>query len=504
MPAMSAYTLLIDIPANGRVGKSTVSALDSDNKTTAVDKGDLSDARELAKLSERMATKLKLDPEAFKQKLEKGFNKAVDKLRKKKQADEERRQEEEDEGAQPRESFDERAKRIRAEIPKQLRREALNFLRDPDLMPRIIEDIQAQGVAGESRLCGTLYLTGVSRLLDNPVALLAKGATASGKSYIVEKTSCLYPPESVLRATAITAQALFYMEPGALEHKWIIGGERSRRQDDENADATKALREMISSHRLSKLVTIKGEDGRPESKLIEQSGPVAFTESTTREIIFDEDENRFLSCYTDEQPGQTRRIIDKLAANANGGAATADVEPIIQRHHAVQRILRRRQVVIPFAKRLGELMPAERVECRRVFPNLLSMIQACTLLHQYQRERDPDGRIVATGDDYEIVYKLVSGPMSRLLGSGLSQATRRFFRRLKRWAKDNTFATSEARRRERHSKASVCEWLRDLEQNGIVGVVEQARGNRPTRWRILEGAKIKDQEVLPSPERVLS
>src|SRR5262249_22984061 len=161
-------------------------------------------------------------------------------------------------------------------------------------------------------LTATVYLTGTSRKLKAPLAAIVQGPSSSGKSYVVEKTAGLIPPEDTIHATQMTPQALFHMKPGSLRHKLVVGGERSRLQnDDVGAEATRALREMLSSGRLSKLMPVKGEGGLIETRLIEQDGPIAYVETTTLTRIFDEDVNRCLLLNTDEQPEQTKKIIDK-------------------------------------------------------------------------------------------------------------------------------------------------------------------------------------------------
>jgi hypothetical protein len=156
----------------------------------------------------------------------------------------------------------------------------------------ILADVEALGVAGEKTLALTVYLVGVSRLLARPLAMIVQGQSSSGKSYIIEKIAELFPPEAVLHAKQMTPQALFHMPRGSLEHRWIVAGERSRIEGDDAAEATRALREMISSGKLSKLMPEKGEDGAIVTRHIEQKGPVAYIESTTLHKIFDEDANR--------------------------------------------------------------------------------------------------------------------------------------------------------------------------------------------------------------------
>ncbi len=391
-----------------------------------------------------------------------------------------------------------------AKMPESARREAEAMLRDINLMKRVIDDAAAMGVAGERELVATVYLVGVSRLLDKPLAAIVQGLSSSGKSYVPERVSSLFPPEAVLHATQQTPQALFYMPAGSLSHRFIVGGERSRMEQDDAAEATRALREMLSSGKLSKLIPMK-IDGRMETKLIEQDGPIAFIETTTLTNIFDEDANRCILLTTDERREQTRRIITKLAEGYAGNVRGGDARRIIERHHAAQRMLERRPVVIPFAGRLGELFDSEKVEVRRAFAQLMSMIQASALLHQRQRQIDSDGRLVASGDDYQLARHMLARPFARLLGGGLSDPARRYFERLVAWASDDAFTTTDAKGHESASRRALTGWLSELADAGLVDQLEPHKGSKPAQWK-LTGARPGDAasecRALPSVEDV--
>ena len=142
-------------------------------------------------------------------------------------------------------------------MPEAARIEARNLLEAPDLMQRVVEDIGLLGVAGEKELAATVYLVGTSRLLPEPLAGIVQGPSSSGKSYVIRKAVSLFPPEAVIVASQLTPQSLFYMEPGSLVHRFIVAGERSRLENDDTAEATRALREMLSEGRLSKLLPVK-------------------------------------------------------------------------------------------------------------------------------------------------------------------------------------------------------------------------------------------------------
>jgi hypothetical protein len=376
-----------------------------------------------------------------------------------------------------------------ATMPADIRQEAEALLNDPKLIQRVVEDIEALDVAGERELTMTVYLIGVSRLLPRPLAGIVQGPSASGKSYLIERTATLVPDEVVIHATQMTPQALFHMKPGALAHQFVVAGERSRIEDDERAEATRALREMLSSGRLTKLMPVRGEGNRIETVLIEQEGPIAFIESTTLARVFDEDANRCLMLHTDERSEQTRRVVGRLAEAYRGAVGGTDPARIILRHHALQRMLRPYPVVVPFADRLGDLFPCERVEARRAFPHLMGMIQAAALLHQRQRPVDDDGRLVAQPVDYHLARYLLLKPLARLLRDGISDPARRFYEALaKRWpytaGEVASFKTTDAKKLATSSKSAVYGWLADLHDAGAVELVEEGRGRKPATWRL--------------------
>jgi len=387
-----------------------------------------------------------------------------------------------------------------AAMPESIRTEARAILESPDLLKRIVEDIGTLGVAGERELAATLYLVGTSRLLPKPLAAIVQGPTSSGKSYLEDKVASLFPPEAVIHATQMTPQALYHMKPGSLRHQFVVAGERSRNENDDTAEATRALREMLGSGRLTKLMPTK-VGGEIRTVTIDQEGPIAYVESTTLSNIFDEDRNRCVLLTTDEQQAQTQRIIHKLPESYSGVAPQAASGRIIDQHHALQRMLQQYTVVVPFAARLGGLVAPDRVEARRAFPQLVSMIQASALLHQQQRKVDAEGRLVAEADDYRLARHLLLNPLGRLLGGRLSDPAARFYGRLReRVAVEQTFTSREAKRDETASRRSVYGWINELHDAGRVELVEVSRGNKPSTWRLAEAET--DRPVLPTEAQV--
>jgi hypothetical protein len=258
-PIKVRYRPEVEATSNGRLGKATVHALDEETgKVRHTDRADIASAAERQKFVNRVADALGVE-EGHRDELRDDFeghcNFLMDQRR-------EQKAREEASAALPPpapETPEAESERILAETPPDVIRAAKRMLRDPELIDWIREDIARLGVVGEGRLKATLYLIGSSRKLTSPLSGRIQGPSASGKSYPLEWVAQLFPPEDVILATQMTPQALFHMPPDSLRHKFIGGGERSRLEDDTRAEATRALREMISGIRLSKLMPVRVE-----------------------------------------------------------------------------------------------------------------------------------------------------------------------------------------------------------------------------------------------------
>lgn len=79
-----------------------------------------------------------------------------------------------------------------------------------NIFQTILEDYETLGVIGEEHNKLMCYLAATSRLMDNPLNILVLSSSGAGKSTLQDKTLKLMPPESVIRASAITDKALFY------------------------------------------------------------------------------------------------------------------------------------------------------------------------------------------------------------------------------------------------------------------------------------------------------
>jgi len=237
----------------------------------------------------------------------------------------------------------------------------------------------------------------------------------------------------------------------------------------------------------------------------EQDGPISYIESTTISTVFDEDANRCLLLTTDERPSQTRRIIQSIASSDIKNSEALR-EQIVDKHHALQRMLNQATVVVPYAERFAEMFNTTRVEARRAFPQALSMVKTISLLHQRQRQTDSNGRIVADQDDYEVAHYLLTGPLSRSIGGGLSDPAARFFDRLSGYVDvAMEFTSRDIRAKESSSDRSVKNWINELAEAGGIEMTQEHRGSRPAAWKLTgmtASAANQNSSPMPSIEQL--
>ena len=104
--------------------------------------------------------------------------------------------------------------------------EALELLRDPKLLDRILADCETCGLVGEATNKLVCYLACVSRHLPAPLAVLIQSSSGAGKTTLQDAVVRFMPEEEQVRFSAMTGQSLYYMGRTALKHKILAVAEK--------------------------------------------------------------------------------------------------------------------------------------------------------------------------------------------------------------------------------------------------------------------------------------
>jgi hypothetical protein len=372
---------------------------------------------------------------------------------------------------------------------------ALQWLQDPQLIPRILADYQACGLVGEETNKLVCYLACTSRLLPQPLSVLVQSSSAAGKTSLLEATLALMPPESQLRVSSLTGQALYYMGTHELQHKILSVAEEAG-----VAEAAYALKLLQSDGRL-RIATV-GKDsgsGRPQTQHYEVQGPVAMLLTTTAEHPDEELANRCLVLAANEQAQQTAAIHQRQRSTFQQAREPATEQPLVARHQHAQRLLQPLWVIMPWADRLT--FRTDQVRYRRDHAKYLSLIASVALLHQYQRQRlvrNGQPCVVATLDDLEWANQLATAVLSEPTDC-LLPATRQLWIELTQWVTEQArqqgrevgqvrFFQHQLRAALRRSDRALRRHLARLVELEYVTVQRSGRGNLRAYQLICWGA----------------
>jgi DNA primase len=263
------------------------------------------------------------------------------------------------------------------------REQALELLRDPKLLDRILADFDTCGLVGErtNKLIG--YLAAVSRKLDRPLAVVVQSSSAAGKSSLMDALLAFIPEEERIKYSAMTGQSLFYMGETNLKHKIlaIVEGEGVK-------SASYALKLLQSEGELT--IASTGKDPQTGNLVTQEyhvEGPVMILLTTTAIEIDEELLNRCLVLSVDESREQTEAIhrLQRERRTLTGLVNGERKQRILAQHRHAQRLLRPLKVLNPYADQLTFL--SDKTRTRRDHEKYLTLIDTIALLHQYQRVR---------------------------------------------------------------------------------------------------------------------
>jgi DNA primase len=308
--------------------------------------------------------------------------------------------------------------------------EAMELLKSPNLLQRIVKAYDEAGIAGEETNKIAAYLACASRKLTKPLAVIIQSTSAAGKSTLMEAVLSFFPKEEQVKYSAMTGQSLYYLGETSLKHKILAIVE------EEGAEkASYALKLLQSEGELT--IASTGKDphsGRMETQEYHVEGPVAIILTTTSIDIDEELMNRCLVLTVDESKEQTQRIhqLQREARTLEGLRKKKQRAAIIKLMQNAQRLIKPIEIVNPWSNHLT--FTTERTRTRRDNEKYLTLIDSITLLHQHQRplETDPVAgeHIKTTLDDIEAANKIAPEVLGRSLDE-LPPQTRRLLESIK-------------------------------------------------------------------------
>jgi len=256
------------------------------------------------------------------------------------------------------------------------------FLAAPDLLARIAADYEACGIVGDDGPKLVAYLCAISRKLEQPLAVLTMAPSAAGKTSLQDGTLRFVPDEDQLCVSAMTGQALHYIEED-LSHRVLAIAE-----EEGASRAAYSLKLLQSEGKLRLAAPVKDpETGEIATKIREVRGPVALFLTSTAVQLDEELSNRCLVLTVDESAEQTARVhaAQRDRETLPGLMRRSQAAAIRTLHQNAQRLLEQVAIVNPFAPFLS--FRCDRPRTRRDHTKYLCLIRTIAFLHQHQRPR---------------------------------------------------------------------------------------------------------------------
>jgi len=393
----------------------------------------------------------------------------------------------------------EKAAEGREEITEEHRAEARIVLTHLHLLRQLADACAFYGVAGERKNVCLLYLALTSRLLDEPISITIKGDPSAGKSYVLSHVLWLFPRDAYWELTGMSQQALIYTERN-FAHRTIVIMERPGM-----GKADYHIRTLQSEGRIAFETVEKGPHGKQRNRTIEKEGPTNFI-STTIEAVGDvQNETRHWTLMADESPEQTARVLKMQGKKLQGRVPSRSGAVALKVAQAMQYLLEPKRVVIPYGDWLSDRMPTEPLRIRRDFGRLGAAIQAMALLHQYQRDEDEEGMLVATVADYAMVRPLLADTFGSSLDNmtpktlELVKVVREIYEEKRAHALwDSVHVTVyDIQKRTGRGQTSITERLGSAIEEGHLQNV--GGGRRGQGWKLVPGyAKSIGESILPT------
>ena len=243
-------------------------------------------------------------------------------------------------------------------------------------------------------------------------------------------------------------------------------------------------------------------NGQLVTTIITKRGPVCFMVTTTKAALHPENETRMLSLEIDDSEEQTRRVLKKLAQTTGKNMKPDDsIHYNWQDFQRLLRIVGPKNIAVPFADALADLIPPRATRLRRDFSQIIACIKSHALIHCYRRKNNEKGELVADLDlDYVPVAELMGHITAEGAGIAVSKEVLETIDAVKiatvKIAADDGATAFEVSRHLSLDKSTALRRLRVAAEKGFVVNLE-----RPGKYRLTD-EEIEAGSLLPTAAEI--
>jgi 5S rRNA maturation endonuclease (ribonuclease M5) len=388
----------------------------------------------------------------------------------------------------------------------------MELLTDKKIFDRFLNAMETLGYVGDTVNKLLMFIAACSRKMDDPISVMVISQSSGGKTKLVETVESLIPPEDVISVTSLSDQALNYVSD--MEHKFLVLGEAVHGIEVEHQ-----LREIQSSHKLTRGVTVKDEKtGRMETQFVATKAVCSCALTSTGGNINPENASRNFIIEVDESAEQTAKVHEMQKGKYSFERHELKINTIpkiIAAFHAAGRLLSKIFIVNNFARHMR--FPANVMRTRRDFERFLDLVAAVCFVRQFQKKRHVRNNIEYIKcdlNDYGIAHGIIMKTLASTLFE-LSTGTVDFYEKLremtrklgvKKGLKANEVSVTQRDIREYtgYSLQWVKKQLRILIDYEYVIVVKGGGSRVKGFYRIREDEPISkiDLSMIPTPEKM--
>lgn len=336
-----------------------------------------------------------------------------------------------------------------------------DFLQKADLIQKLNQLIGQSGITGEDNNRLFLFVIATSHKMPDTLHALIQGSSGSGKTHLLSKIAELMPDERVVKFTRVTENSFYNYDEYFFKGKLICLEDI----DGLKEEALFAWRELISNNQLSSSTSQKDENGNIRSAQRIVRGPMASICATTHGQIYEDNMSRLFIIAVDESQEQTARIMNYQKQKAAGLIDAEKEREAITLLQNLVRMLKPCKVINPYANQLH--LPPAAHKIRRLNELYLAFVKQITIINQYQRKRDAQGRLITEKEDLKtavtILFESIFLKVDELDGS-----LRQFFEALKTYLEEKPnprqyeFTQREVRQALHISKTQLHRYLYEL------------------------------------------
>ena len=319
--------------------------------------------------------------------------------------------------------------RIKTQVNEINTKACIEFLKQTNCLTNINKLIGQCGVIGEENTRILLFVIATSYKMKETLHALIQGSSGSGKTRLLKIIGNLIPQEDVKRFTRVTESSFYNYGEYDLVNRFLCFEDI----DGLKEEALLALRELMSNDILISSTSQKFDDGNIRSTERTARGPIASIACTTRGDYYEDNISRSFVIAVDESREQTQRIINYQNQKYAGQINEREEEKTNLFLQNCIRLLKPYKIINPYANKIH--LPDDAHKIRRLNEMYQSIVKQITIINQYQRKQDNQGRLITEKEDLQIACEILFESII-LKVDELDGSLRQFFEKLKSFVKE--------------------------------------------------------------------